>query len=108
MTQTLSIRRGENGEAQPIVIKNNAGNLDITWVVSTDTTIVFKNPDDLDTAVLTITNSDFTISSPNVNWTPKDTDWDSLTKKNYIGFIHLKATDARETIAKFFIHIEDT
>ena len=71
-SQTLSIRRGEDGEVQPIKIKNGSGDVDITWVVASESTILFKDPDDLTTTVLTLTDSDFAIISPNINWIPTD------------------------------------
>lgn len=106
-TETLSIRRGENGEVIPIQIKNGSGNVVITGAVPSESTIVFKDPNDLDTTVLTLTDSDFAIVSPNINWTPTDAHLVLLTKNNYVGFVHL-INGPRETIAKFFLYIEET
>ena len=67
-----------------------------------------QEPIQLDVSVLTITNSDFSLGVSVVNWTPKDSDYSSLVKNDYVGFIHLKDTgESRETIAKFFLYIED-
>ncbi len=106
--QTLTIRRGENGEEQPISIKNPDGSdYDLSWITLADCSILFKDPDDLSVNALAITSADFTNSGSDIVWTPKDSDYDSLVNNDYVGFVHRKDTDSREVIAKFHLYIED-
>ena len=107
---TAKIFRGENGQLYPFQIISESGTTEnLSLYVDTESRIEIKDPDDLDTIVLTLTSADFTFSSPNVIWTPTDAHTALLPKSHYVCFVHLiNVTTNLETISKHFLTIEES
>lgn len=57
--------------------------------------------------LLTVDDDDFVIVSPNVNWTPTKTQFETLSPGNYSGEVHLQDTGlTRLTICEFALFVE--
>ncbi len=105
----MIIRDGEQGEAQPIVLKSSDGTSYCSaWVVDADTTITFKPINDLTVTTLTITCTGFTKCASTVTWTPLATDLTTLgTDVDYRGYVNLNACACcRTAIARFCLTVE--
>lgn len=107
---TAKIFRGENGQQYPFQIVSESGVAEtLSLYVAAESRIEIKDPDDLDTIVLTLTDADFTFSSPNVIWIPTDAHTTALPKSHYVCFVHLiKAATNLETISKHFLVIQES
>jgi hypothetical protein len=105
---TAKIFRGENGQNYPFQIVSESGVAEILTLYNVaESRIEIKDPEDLDTIVLTLTSTDFTFSTPNVIWIPTDAHTALLPKINYVCFVHLiNVTTSLETISKHFLTIE--
>lgn len=104
MVNLLEIYEAEKGEPIAITIRNPEGkSIDISWAVTADSKIEVKNDDD--TVVLTLTSTDFAITSPDVIWTPTATHLSALTKGVvYECFVHLtKTSTSRVKLARFLL-----
>lgn len=104
---TLTYDYGEFGDINPIQCIDSKGN---------DANIAFADPakstiyiltENKTKILLTITSTDFTISTPNVNWTPTKTQSETLPPGNYSGEIHLQDTaQSRNVIYEFPVFIQ--
>ena len=104
MTELLQLYEAEQGEPCEIKVKNEEGNpIDISWAVPAESKIEVKDIDD--NVILTMTSSTFTITTPNVIWTPTSAQLNTLTKEIvYTCFIHLtKLSTNRVKIARFLL-----
>ena len=105
---TAKIFRGENGQQYTFQIISESGVTEnLSLYVDTESRIEIKDPDDLDTILLTLTSADFSFASPNVIWTQTDAHTTLLPKSHYVCFVHLvNVTTSLETISKHFLTIE--
>lgn len=89
---TLSYKFGEFGEANPIhCIDSNDQDVDISFGDPAQTKIYIMT-ESKTSLLLTITNTDFTIASPNVNWVPTKDQSETLPPGNYTGEVHVQDT----------------
>ncbi len=105
----MIIREGEQGEAQPIVLKSSDGTgYCSAWTVCADTDITFKPIADLTTTTLTVTCGDFTKCGDTVIWTPTAAQLTTLGVGDFRGYVNLNACACcRTAIARFCLTIED-
>jgi hypothetical protein len=105
----ITIREGEAGEAQPILIQQCGSNLSLTFAVAADTTIIFKAPNCFTDTVLTVTCCDFAICTSTLTWTPTAAQLTTLGVGDHVGFVNLKSVAcSRNVVARFNLTIEDT
>jgi len=105
----LQLFKEEEGEGIGITIRDSAGkNFGISWVVVADTTIVIKSRD-LATTKSTITNTDFSVATPIVTWTPTTAQiLTAIGIGKFKGFVHLRDNaNNREVIAEFDLEVVD-
>ena len=104
---TLSFKWGEFGQANPIKCVDAKGqDVNISFADVTKSTIYILT--ESKTKILdTITNANFTISTPNVNWTPTKIQAEKNPPGDYAGEIHLKNTgETRLSVFEFPIFID--
>lgn len=104
---TLSYKFGEFGESNPIRCIDSKGNdANIAFTDPTKSTIYILSENK--TKILdTITSTDFTIATPNVNWTPTKDQSEKHPPGNYAGEVHLQDTGlTRLAIYEFPVFVE--
>ena len=104
---TLTYKFGEFGEVNPIKCVDSKGNdADITYAASAKTKIYILS-ENKTKILLTVTDADFTISSPNVNWTITKTQAETSPPGNYAGEVHVQdAAGIRKAIFEFPVFVE--
>ena len=104
---TLQFKWGEFGEIHPIrCVDVKGADVSITYADVTKSKIYFLS-ESKTIIKLIITDADFTISTPVVNWNPTETQSEALVPGNYSGEIHLQdAGLTRKAIFEFPIFIE--
>lgn len=104
---TLSFKWGEFGEINPIrCIDSKKNDANIAFADPTKSTVYILS-ENKTKILLTISSTDFTISSPNVNWTPTKIQAETLDPGNYAGEVHLQDTGlARLAIYEFPAFVE--
>ena len=103
----LRYKWGEFGEVNPIkCVDSKLQDADITFADPTKTKVYFLSENK--TKLLdTITDANFTIISPNINWTPTKTQSENLNPGNYAGEAHVQdAAGIRNAIFEFAIFVE--
>jgi len=104
---TLSFKWGEFGEPNNIkCVDSKQQDLNITFADVTKTKIYILSENK--TKLLdTITDANFTITSPNVIWTPTKAQSEKHPPGNYTGEVHLQNTaQTRNTICEFPLFVE--
>jgi len=104
---TLTYKFGEFGEVNPIRCIDSKGNeVNIAFADVTKTKIFILSENK--TVLLdTIADANFTIATPNVNWTPTKTQSEKNPPGNYSGEVHLQDTgETRLTVCEFPIFVE--
>lgn len=104
---TLSYKFGEFGETHPIqCVDSNDQDINIAFADATKSKI-FIMSENKTKLILTITDADFVIVSPNVNWTPTKDQFETLSPGNYSGEVHLQDLGVtRLTICEFALFVE--
>lgn len=104
---TLSWKWGEFGEVDPIkCVDADGADADISYAGAAQTTVYILSEDKTVTK-LTITNADFTITSPNINWTRTKTQSETLPPGNYQGEAHVQDPAlTRKEIFEFPVFVE--
>jgi len=104
---TLTYKFGEFGEVNPIRCKDsNDQDADITYADVTKSTIYFLT-ENKTKILVTITDANFTITSPLVDWTPTQAQSVKLKPGNYTGEVHLQDLGlTRKAIFEFPIFVE--
>lgn len=104
---TLSWKWGEFGEVNPIKCVDADGkDANISYAAAAQTTIYILSEDKTQVK-LTITNTDFAIVSPNINWTITKTQSEALDPGNYQGEAHVQdAGQTRKAIFEFPVFVE--
>jgi len=104
---TLTYKHGEFGEVNPIKCVDSKGNdANIAYADVTKSKVFIMSEGKVK-LLLTITDTDFTISTPNVNWTPTKTQSETLVAGNYSGEAHLQNTaETRRAIYEFPVVVE--
>ena len=104
---TLTYKFGEFGDVNPITCVDSKGtkaNIAFADATKSKIYILTENKTKI---LLTITNSDFTIASPKVNWTPTKDQSEKLPPGNYSGEIHLQDTiQSRNVVYEFPVYVE--
>jgi len=104
----ITIREGESGESQPLLIQQCGADLCLAFAVSADTDITFKAPNCFTNTVLTVTCTDFCICGSTLTWTPTSAQLTTLGVGSHIGFVNLKSCACcRSVVARFNLTIED-
>lgn len=103
----LRYKFGEFGEVDPIkCVDSKLQDADITFADATKST-VFILSENKTKILVTITDADFGIVSPNVNWTRTSAQSILLPPGNYQGEVHLKdAAEVRLSIFEFAVFVE--
>lgn len=104
---TLAYKWGEFGQANPIkCVDSKQQDVNISFADVTKSKIYILT--ESKTAIkLTILNTDFTIATPNVNWTPTKVQSETLDPGDYAGEIHLENTaGTRKSIFEFPVFVE--
>lgn len=106
---TLRYKWGEFGDINPIkCIDSKKQDADISFADATKSTVYILS-ENKTLIKLTITNSDFSITSPNVNWTPTKVQSETLPPGNYSGEAHLQNTAlTKKEIYEFPVFVEKT
>ena len=104
---TLTYKFGEFGEINPIrCIDSNGQDANISFADVAQSKIFFLS-ENKTKLLLTITNANFTITSPLVDWIPTLTQSKVLPPGNYTGEVHLQDTGlTRKSIYEFPIFVE--
>jgi len=104
---TLTYKFGEFGDVNPIqCVDSNDQDANIAFA-DPALSEVFILSEDKTKLLLTITNVDFTIVSPNVNWTPTKVQSETLPPGNYAGEAHLQNTaQSKNVIFEFPVFVE--
>lgn len=104
---TLRFKFGEFGEINPIKCVDSKGNdADITYAGAAQSTIYILS-ENKTKILLTISDADFTIVSPLVNWTPTKDQSETLPPGNYAGEIHLQdPASIRKAVFEFPVFVE--
>ena len=101
--------KDEEGRGLAITIKDDAGTDFATdWIALGDTTILIKTLD-LATTKLTVTNANFSNSTPVITWTPTTAQIaTSIGVGEFKGLIHLRNdSSVVEVIAEFDLIVHD-
>jgi len=107
LANKLKLYKDEEGQDITITMKDTLGaDFSISWAVTADTTIVIKTRD-LATTKLTVTNSNFSIATPAITWTPDTAHIaTSLGVGHYKGFVHVRDnSNTREVIGEFDLEV---
>jgi len=97
---TLRFKWGEFGDVNPIRCIDSKGNeVNITLADPTTSEIHILS-ESKQKLLLTITDTDFTFATPNVNWIPTKVQSETMPPGNYQGEVHLKNTGS--TINRVF------
>ena len=104
---TLTYKFGEFGDVNPIqCVDSNDQDADISFADPAQSKI-FILSEDKTKKLLEITDADFAIVSPNVNWTPTKAQSETLPPGNYAGEAHLQNTpQSRNVIFEFPVFVE--
>ena len=104
---TLRFKWGEFGEVNPIKCVDSQGNdADITYAAAGQSTIYILS-ENKTKIKLTIDSADFTIVSPNVNWTITKAQSETLPPGNYAGEVHVQdPASIRKAIFEFPVYVE--
>jgi len=104
---TLSFKWGEFGEVNPIKCIDSKGsdaNIAFADVTKSKVYILSENKTKV---LLTISDTDFTIATPNVNWTPTKAQSETMPPGDYQGEAHLQNTgETRNAIYEFPVFVE--
>lgn len=104
---TLRYKWGEFGDVNPIkCVDSKDQDADITFAdaVKSKIYILSENKTKI---LLTISSGNFSIVSPNVNWTPTKDQSETLNPGNYAGEVHLEDTgQTKKSIFEFPVFVE--
>lgn len=104
---TLEYKFGEFGDANPIrCVDSKDQDANITFADPTKSKIYILS-ENKTKKLLEITDTNFTITSPTVNWTPTKDQSETLPPGNYAGEVHLQNTAlTRNVIYEFPVFVE--
>ncbi len=87
---------GEWGKVNPIRCKKSPKeDADLTGAIAADS-FVYILSEDLVNLLMTITNTDFSITTPNINWTPTKVQSEKIPPGNYISESWVKIGTSHE------------
>lgn len=104
---TLSWKWGEHGKVNPInCLDGKKTPADISYADPTKTQVYILS-ENKTKLLMTISSTDFSISSPNINWTPTKVQSETIAPGNYQGEAHVKNTaESINEIFEFPVFVE--